>query len=110
MHAVISTAHSPPHAPVKREEKKEADRVTHIANPDSPPCADHTATITCELRALFYDIFPPTTAITDYTTGLAVYAGAETAVSFQQTVQIISAFSFITAHVAYASTNKTKIV
>ena len=66
--------------------------------------------MTCKLQALFHDILSPTTAIIDYTIGLVVYAGAQMAISLQQTVQIISAFSFITTHIAYASTSKTKIV
>ena len=39
---------------------------------------------------------------------VCVRARAQTAVSLQQTTQIMSVVSFITAHVAYASTNKSK--
>ena len=69
-----------------------------------------------KLQALVY-ILPPTTAIVNYTVGLEklsangqFFVGAQIAVRFQQTIQIISGVSFITIHVAYVSTNKTKIV
>ena len=38
------------------------------------------------------------------------FVGAQTVVSLLQTTQIISDVCFITDHVAYASSNKTKIV
>ena len=38
------------------------------------------------------------------------FVGAQMAVSLYQTTQIISGVSLTTTHVAYASTNKTKIV
>ena len=38
------------------------------------------------------------------------FVGAQTVVGLLQTTQIISDVSFITDHVAYTSTNKTKIV
>jgi len=73
--------------------------------------------IKATLQALVYDIFPPTTATTDYVIGLEklsaneqFFVGAQMEVSLEQITQIISGVSFITAHVAYASTNKTKIV
>ena len=70
-----------------------------------------------KLQSLVYDILPPTTAIADYAIGLEklsaneqCFDDAQTALSLQQTTQIISDVPFITDHVAYASTNKTKIV
>ena len=72
-----------------------------------------------ELQALVYDILPPTNAIINCATGLAeqlsanagqFFVGAQMAVSLYQTNQIISGIFYITAHVAYARTNKTKIV
>jgi len=60
-------------------------------------------------------MLPPTTAILAYAIGLGklsangqFFVGAE--ISMQQTTQIISGLSFTTGHVAYASTNKTKII
>ena len=38
------------------------------------------------------------------------FVGAQTVVSLLQTTQIISDICFITDHVAYASSNKTRIV
>ena len=70
-----------------------------------------------KLQALIYDSLPPTTAIIDYAIGLEKLSAngqffdvAQMAISLEQTTQIISGVSFITTHVAYASTNKTKIV
>jgi len=77
-----------------------------------------------KLQALVYDILLPTTAINDYDTGLQKtnknqqknqlnekkFCGAQMAASLYKTTQIISGVSVITAHVAYARTNKTKII
>ena len=70
-----------------------------------------------KLQALVYDILPSTTAVFSYATGSRklsaneqFFAGAQTVVSWLQTTQIISVVCFITDHVAYASSNKTKIV
>ena len=77
----------------------------------------------CKLQALVYDILPSTTAVFSYAIGkkkkkkklsaneqLLFFVGAQTVVNLLQTTQIISDVSFITDHVAYASSNKTKIV
>ena len=58
-------------------------------------------------RALVYDILSLTTAITGYVIGLL---GAQIAANLQQTTQFISGVSFITTHVAYVSTDKTKLI
>ena len=71
-----------------------------------------------KLQALVYDILPSTTAVFSYAVGSTklsaneqfFFVGAQTVVSLLQTTQIISAVCFITDHVAYASSNKTKIV
>ena len=72
-----------------------------------------------KLQALVYDILPSTTTVFSYTIGSRklsaneqFFVGAQTVVSLLQTTQIISdvSFTFITYHVAYASSNKTKIV
>ena len=78
-----------------------------------------------KLQALVYDIFPLTTAVFVYAIGprklsateqfclfclFFVGDGAQTVVSLLQTTQIISDVSFLTDHVAYASSDKTKIV
>ena len=72
---------------------------------------------TPKLQALVYDIHPPTIAITDFTIGLEkpsangqFFIGAQMTVNLKQTTQIISGISFTTAHVAYASANKSKII
>ena len=72
---------------------------------------------TGKLQALVYDIFPSTTAVFSYATGSRklsaneqFFVGAQTVVSLLQTSQIISDVCFITDHVAYASSNKTKNV
>ena len=72
---------------------------------------------TTKLQALVYDILPSTTAVFSYTIGsrkLSVneqfFVGAQTVVSLLQTTQIISDDCFIPDHVAYASSNKTRIV
>jgi len=66
---------------------------------------------------LIYDILPSTTAIFSYATGPKklsaneqFFVGAQTVVSLLQTTQIMSGVCFITDHVAYGSSNKTKIV
>ena len=73
--------------------------------------------IQAKLQALVYDILPSTTAVFSYATGSRklsaneqFLAGAQTVVSLLQTTQIISDVCFITDHVAYASSNQTKIV
>ena len=70
-----------------------------------------------KLQALVHDIVPPTTATADYIVDLEKLSAneqffdeAQTAVRLQQTTEIISDVSFITDHIAYASTNKTKLV
>ena len=70
-----------------------------------------------ELQALVYEILPSTTAVFSYAIGSRklsaneqFFVGAQTVVSLLQTTQIISDVCFITDHVAYASSNKTKIV
>ena len=68
------------------------------------------------LQALVYDILPSTTAVFSYAKGPrrlsanSFFVGAETVVSLLQTTQIISDVYFISDHVAYASSNRTKIV
>ena len=68
-----------------------------------------------KFQALVYDILPSTTAVFNYATWsrkLAAneqfFVGPQTVVSLLQTTQIISDVCFITDHVAYASSNKTK--
>ena len=75
------------------------------------------AALQLKLQALVYDILPSTTAVFSYTIGSRklstnkqFFVGAQTVVSLLQTTQIISDVCFITDHVAYASSNKTKIV
>ena len=70
-----------------------------------------------KLQALVYDILPSTTAVFSYAIGSRklsankqFFVGAQTVVSLLQTTQIIPDVCFITDHVAYASSNKTKIV
>ena len=71
-----------------------------------------------KLQALVYDILPSTTAVFSYAIGSRklsaneqfFFVGAQTVVSVLQTTQIISDICFITDHVAYASSYKTKIV
>ena len=73
--------------------------------------------VSTKLQALVYDILPSTTAVFSYATGsrkMSVneqfFVGAQTVVSLLQTIQITSAVSFLTDHVAYVSSNKTTIV
>ena len=72
---------------------------------------------TTKLQALVYDILPSTTAVFSYAIGSRklsaneqFFVRAQTVVNLLQTTQIISHVCFITDHVAYASSNKTKIV
>ena len=62
-------------------------------------------------QALVYDIRPPTTALSESAVGLGKLSATDSfslvAVSLYQ---IISGVSFVTAHVAYASRNKTRLV
>ena len=67
----------------------------------------------CKLQALVYDNLPSTTAVLGsrkLSANEQFFVGAQTVVSLLQTTQIISDICFITDHVAYASSNKTKIV
>ena len=77
----------------------------------------HTHTHTLKLQALVYNVLPSTTAIFSYAIGSRklsaneqFFVGAQTEVSLSQTTQIISDVCFTTDHVAYTSSNKTKIV
>ena len=70
-----------------------------------------------KLQALVYDILPSTTAVFSYAIGSRklsaneqFFLGAQTVVSLLQITHIIPDVCFITDHVAYASSNKTKIV
>ena len=71
-----------------------------------------------KLQALVYDILPSTTAVFSYVIGSrklsaneqGFFVGTQTVVSLLQATQIISDVCFITRHVAYASSNQTKIV
>ena len=70
-----------------------------------------------KLQALVYDILPSTTAVFSYairsrklSANEQFFVGAQTVVSLLQTTQIISDVCFITDNVAYASSNKAKIV
>ena len=99
------------------------DYVTEWPPPHPPPLRPFyfhirpEVTLCSKLQALVYDILPPTTAIVDYAIALEklsaneqFFDDAQTAIRFSLTTQIISDVSSITDHVAYASTNKTKIV
>ena len=73
-------------------------------------------TVQRKLQALVYDILPSTTDIFSYAIGSRklsaneqFFVGAQTVVRLLQTTQIISDICFITNHVAYTSSNKTKI-
>ena len=70
-----------------------------------------------KLHALVYDILPSITAAFSYailsrklSANEQFFVGAQTVVSLLQTTQIISDVCFITDHVAYVSSKKTKIV
>ena len=78
---------------------------------------EDTVRVTDKLQALVYDILPSITAVFSYTIGSRklsateqFFVGAQTVVSLLQTTQIISDVSFITDHVAYASSNEIKIL
>ena len=67
-------------------------------------------------QALVYDIRPSTTAVFGYAIGSRklsaneqFFVGAQIVENLLQTTQIIAAVCFITEHVAYANSNKTKI-
>ena len=69
------------------------------------------------MSELVYDILPSATAVFSYARGSRklsaneqFFVGAQTVVNLLQTTQIILDLCFITDHVAYASSNKTKIV
>ena len=69
------------------------------------------------MQAPVYDVLPSTTAVFGYAVAsrkLSVneqfLVGVPTVVSLLQTTQIILDVCFITDHVAYASSDKTKIV
>ena len=73
--------------------------------------------IQSKLQALVDNSLPSTTAVFSYAIGPRklsaneqFFVGTQTVVSLLQTTQIISDISFLTDHVAYASSNKTKIV
>ena len=70
-----------------------------------------------KLQALVYDTLPSTTAVFSYAIGSRklsaneqFFVGAQTEVILLQRTQIISDVCFITDHVTYASSDKTKIV
>ena len=70
-----------------------------------------------KLQALVYDILPSTTAVFSYAIGSRnlsaneqFFVGTQTEVNLLQTTPVISHVCFMTDHVAYASSNKTKIV
>ena len=73
-----------------------------------------------KLQALVYDIPPSATVVFSYAIGtrklsanerfLFIFVGAQTVVRLLQTTQIISRVCFITDHIAYAISNKTKTV
>ena len=70
-----------------------------------------------KLQALVYDILPSTTAVFSYAIGSRklsaneqFFVGVQTVVSLLQITPIISDVCFITDHVAYASSDKTKFV
>ena len=72
---------------------------------------------TAELHVLVYDILPSATAVFSYSIGSRKLSANEqffcwcsNSVSLLQTTQTISDVCFITDHVAYASSDKTKIV
>ena len=70
-----------------------------------------------KLQALVYDILPSTTAVFSYAIGSRklsaneqFFVGGQTVVGLLQTTQIMSDICFITDHVAYTISNKTKII
>ena len=78
----------------------------------------HSHPHTHKLQALVYDILPSTTAVFSYTIGSSkklsaneqFFVGTQTVVSLLQTTQITLDVCFITDHVAYTSSNRTKII
>ena len=75
------------------------------------------STTALKLQALVYDILPSTTAVFSYaivsrklSANQQFFVGAQTVLSLLQTTQMISDVCFINDHVAYVSSNKTKIV
>ena len=96
---------------------KEANYVHLMKVLNSNHRAFQSVKVMVKLQALVYDIRPSTTAVFSYAIGSRklsaseqFFLGAQTVVSLLQTTQIISDVCFITDHVAYASSNKTKIV
>ena len=90
---------------------------------DRPVCPQHRTLLLLVVStqhkrpALVYDNIPSTTAEFSYSIGSRklsaneqFFVGAQTVVSLLQTTEIISDVCFITDHVAYANSNKTKIV
>ena len=74
-------------------------------------------TLSLKLQALVYDILCSTTAVFSYVIGSRklsaneqFFVGAQRVVSLFQTTRIIADVCFIIDRVAYASSNKTKIV
>ena len=70
-----------------------------------------------KLQALVYDILPSTTAVFSYavwsrkmSANERFFVDAQTVVCLLRTTQIISDVCFITDHVAYASSDETKII
>ena len=70
-----------------------------------------------KLQALVYDILLSVTAVFSYAIGSRklsaneqFFVAAHTVVRLLQTTQIIAEVCFLTDHVAYANSNKTKIV
>ena len=70
-----------------------------------------------KLQALVYDILPSTTAVFSYAIGSRkrsaneqFFVGAQTVVTLLQTTQLYQMFILINDHVAYARSDKTKIV
>jgi len=73
--------------------------------------------IRSKLEALVYDILPSITAVFSYTirsrklsAKKQFFVGPQTVVILLQTTQIVSDVCFITDHVGYASSDKTKFV
>ena len=86
------------------------EKETHRDERDS-----HRETVT--LQALVYDILPSTVAVFSYAIGSRklsaneqFFVGVQTVVSLLQTTQIISDICFITDHIAYDTSNTTKII
>ena len=111
---------SPPHHQTNDDLRKKVD-TTSV--PPAPPVEEGPApvhlvdNVAAKLQALVYDIIPSTTAVFSYAIGSRklpaneqFFVGAQTVVCLLQTTQIKSDVCFITDHVAYASSNETKIV